>query len=130
MDLQIAKDLFFPVFGLAFFSFAISLLVFTRRTVARIERDMEKDGIPRPALWDGVGARVFWYAYSIGIDEGHWLRPRNNEFSEFIFESRLIVDYVIPSDRRRARIFLITTTVFMVTMLGGWWFLDLGQPGN
>lgn len=59
------KGVFFIVFGVIFISTCFSWLCFARLTMARIERDMEREGLALPR-WDRrAGFRVGFYASTI-----------------------------------------------------------------
>lgn len=120
MELQLSKDLFFPVFGFSFLALAISWLLFARRSMARIEREMARDGVPRPATWDGVGARALWYACAIGLRYGHWLNQKNDPF----FDSVSVMKYATPGDRKLAKALVVSATVYAMVCLAGLWVLD------
>lgn len=58
---------YFWIFGALMIATFVSWLIFARLSMARIERSMAKDGLPRPCPWDGPGARIVLYAYAIAL---------------------------------------------------------------
>ncbi|MEJ2743415.1 MAG: hypothetical protein P8176_13295 [Gammaproteobacteria bacterium] len=51
----------------SFLVMAISWISFARISMTAIEKRMAANGLPRPCLWDGVGARAFWIATAIAL---------------------------------------------------------------
>ena len=68
------ENLFYTLFGILMMATFISWLCFARLSMARIEREMKRDGLPRSSRWDGVGLRVLWYLYAIVLPVGDWNR--------------------------------------------------------
>jgi len=75
------KELFLVVAGLiSFFATAFAWIAFARISMARIEKDIQNDGLPRPASWDGTGARALWYCYAIALPVGIFNLPNDPFF--------------------------------------------------
>ena len=73
------SDLYLALFGAGFILFSVSILLFGRYTVARIERELRLEGRGRPARWDSVGLRLFWYASALVLPVG-LLNERDQPF--------------------------------------------------
>ncbi len=74
-----AENWYYAIFSILMTVTFISWLGFARFSMARIEREMKKDGLLRSAAWDGVGLRVLWYVHAIALPVGDW-NPANNPF--------------------------------------------------
>ena len=74
--LALFEHYFYMLVGFLFAAFAMSVLPFGR-CVARMEREMQRDGHPRPSGWDGTGLRIYWYASAIAFPLG-WYNPWSN----------------------------------------------------
>ena len=104
-----------------FFAMAIAWIAFARLTMARIERDMQRDGLVRPSRWDGVGARIPGYAITIACPMDGWNDPGNP-----IIDVEPVLRYATAADRKRAWAFIVTTALFAFVLLVGGFFTDLG----
>lgn len=60
-----SEDIFFSLFFLLFFLTAIAWITFAHFTMRPIEKRMKADDLPNDFLWDGVGARISFYAFAI-----------------------------------------------------------------
>ena len=70
MPETVAEDWYYILFGLFASAMSFSWIAFARLTMARIEREMNRDGLTRPSSWDGLGLRVLWYLYAIVLPVG------------------------------------------------------------
>ncbi|MCJ8499550.1 hypothetical protein [Desulfatitalea alkaliphila] len=61
--------------------------------MARIEREIPADGLPRPAPWDGVGYRVLWYLHAIIFPVGIW-----NRLDDPLIDVALVRRYATRAD--------------------------------
>ena len=103
------------IFVLSFFFMAIAWISFARLTMARIEREIKRDGLPRPCPWDGPGARALWYASAISLPVGRFNRADNP-----MIDVPLVRKYATRADVIRGRILLVTVYLgTVVTVIGG-----------
>ncbi|MEJ2680176.1 MAG: hypothetical protein P8144_01510 [Gammaproteobacteria bacterium] len=72
------SDFYFWLALISFLAMAISWISFARISMTAIEKRMAADGLPRPCLWDGVGARAIWIAAAISFPLGSFLNPSWN----------------------------------------------------
>lgn len=104
----------FYLFALIFFILtAIAWILFARLTMARIEKSMEADGLPKGFAWDGVGGRVVFYAYAIILSEKNALRI------ERLIDVRLIRDYANANDWWRGLFFIVVTNLWLIITFVG-----------
>lgn len=104
-----------------FAAWALSTFAFSRLTMVRIERQIQREGLPRPAPWDTMGLRLNWYAYVIVASrDGRW-----NRGNRLLIDVDTIRQYATPSDRIRAWAFLISGFLFIALGLFFTWALDL-----
>lgn len=109
------EDVFFTILGILFFAMAFFWIGFARLTMARIEREMKRDGLTRPSAWDGVGYRALWYAYAIVLPVGDWNR-RDDPF----IDVPTVRSYAKPFDRKLGLLFMISGFLFLfLVLLGG-----------
>ncbi|TDT44257.1 hypothetical protein DES49_0357 [Halospina denitrificans] len=118
--IELSKDVFFPVFGVCVFAMAISWIAFARLSMARIESEMQRDGLPRPCSWDGIGYRALWYAYAIVLPVGPW-NPSNDPTIDVPAVRR----YATPFDRKLGLFFMVAGLLFVFVGLVGGIALDL-----
>lgn len=96
-----------------FLFMAIAWLIFARLTMHRIELQMKNDNIPDSFLWDGIGGRIFFYAFAIAFPVG--LAKRMNQ----LIDVSLVRSYSNEADMYRGIIFLIATFgCTVVTLIG------------
>ena len=106
---------------IALLTWAISTFALSRLTMVRIERQIQREGLPRPAPWDTMGLRLNWYAYVIVASrDGRW-----NRGNRLLIDVDTIRQYATPSDRIRAWAFLISGFLFIALGLFFTWALDL-----
>lgn len=105
---------FYWAFMVAMIATFISWLFFGRLTMARIEKDIERDGLSRPCPWDGPGARIVWYAWAIAIPVG-----RFNKKDDPLINVSLVRHYANGFDRITATVMVISSGAFMVIGLYG-----------
>lgn len=114
------QEIFFLfTFLFIFLGMAVSWISFARISMARIERDMKRDGLPRPAPWDGVGARALWYATAIVLPVGNWNLP-NDPF----FDNLTVRRYAKPIDKTIGLALIVTALAGIFLVLVGAWFFD------
>ena len=111
--LALLEHHFYTLVGFSFAAFAMSVLPFGR-CVARMEREMQRDGHPRPSGWDGAGLRIYWYASAIAFPLG-WYNDENDPF----INVPLVRQYAKKTDRFFAYAVEITGILFMVTCFMG-----------
>ena len=98
-----------------FIATAIAWLTFGRLTMARIERKIMADGLPRPSPWDSTGARILSYAYALALPEKWALRTVDTR----LLDARLVRRYALPADRMRGAAVLIFGNSFLAFLLLG-----------
>ena len=96
-------DIFFAAFGAIMMVTFISWILFARLTMARIEREMRNDGLPRPASWDGIGYRALWYSHAIVLPIGIW-----NQADDPLIDVPLVRRYATQADKLRGWIFFVS----------------------
>lgn len=111
-------NLFFLVFGLLAMITFISWIAFARLSMARIEREMRADGLPRPCPWDGVGGRAIWYAWAIALPIGPW-----NRLNDPLIDVPRVRQYASRRDVILGRWLMGSGYTFVVIGVAGW-FLD------
>ena len=94
--LQSIEYYFYPLVLVSLFITAVTVIPFGR-CVARMEREMQRDGHPRPSAWDGIGLRLFWYASAITFPIG-WYNSENDPF----INVKLVRQYANTTDRTLA----------------------------
>ncbi|WP_097459077.1 hypothetical protein [Mangrovitalea sediminis] len=114
------KALFIIFVVIHFMTMAICHIGFARLSMARIEREMRQDGLPRPAHWDTMGLRVHWYASAIAFNS-----QRMNRADKLFIDVEAIRRYATPFDRKLSIAFLISGYSFCVVGLVGAWLLGL-----
>lgn len=98
-------------FGALMMGTFISWLIFVRLSMARIERAMKRDGVPRPCPWDGPGARIVLYAYAIALPQ------RIAERMDIrLIDVPLVRRYASHADWFPALVFLIVGHSFVVSV--------------
>lgn len=112
------KHIYIVITLILFIPMAFSWLGFARLSMARIEREMHRDGLPRPAYWDTMGVRVLWYATAIAFDSPRWHRA-DKPFIDVYTVRR----YAKPFDRKLGLVFLISGYSFVVIFLVGSWLI-------
>lgn len=111
--LFLAAALFFPM--------ALSTFAFSRFTMVRIEREMKRDGLPRPAPWDELGLRLHWYAFALFGKAGEI----SDESTKPFIDADIVRSYATQADRVRAVVFLISSYLFFASVIGAGVILDL-----
>ena len=107
------QDWFYLCEIVLFILTAITWITFARLSMARIERDMKKDGIPESFVWDGIGGRIFFYSYAIAFPEK--VAKRFNR----LIDVSLVRRYSNNGDWLRGVMFLATTYTWIIfTFLG------------
>lgn len=96
-------------------------ITFSQLTMRRIEKDIEKNMIDKGFVWDGLGSRIFPYAFAIVFPEKIALR-----FNRLIDVS-LVRSYAVKGDWWRALFFLSSTYLWIAISLIG---LALGFAGS
>lgn len=114
------EDVFWFSFLVTFLATAIAWIAFARLTMGRIEREIIRDGLPRPSRWDGVGARAPGYAFSIACPGHGWDAPGNP-----LIDASLVRRYATNADRTRAWFFIATGGLFLLHLVLGGLVLDL-----
>ena len=118
--LESPKDWFFLISGFVGVAMLISMLTFGRLTMAVIEKNIKRDGLPRPCPWDGPGARIIWHAYAIGLPVG-----RLNRIDDPMIDVGLVRKYATAADRLRAVVLLVSSNAFLVVLLIGAFAFDI-----
>lgn len=95
-------------------------IAFARLTMARIEREIIKDGLPRPSSWDGIGARTVSYAYAIALPVSRANRPDNP-----LIDVLLVRRYATRRDILLGRAFLVCGNIWITIVLISGWIFDL-----
>lgn len=105
-------DVFFTAFGIITMIALPSWIAFARLTMARIEREIRTDGLPRPAPWDGVGYRVLWYLHAIIFPVGIW-----NRLDDPLIDVALVRRYSTRADIIRGWVFFISNALWVCMIL-------------
>src|SRR5690625_2585397 len=121
--LESPKDWFFLISGLVGVAMLISMLTFGRLTLVLIEKNIKRDGLPRPCPWDGPGARIIWHAYAIGLPVG-----RLNRIDDPMIDLGVVRKYATAADRLRAVVLLVSSAGFLVVLLIGALAFDIEKP--
>ena len=108
---------FFLIFAV---TMCFSWLGFARLSMARIERDMQRDGLARPSRWDGLGLRVLWYLYVIVLPVGDW-----NRADDPLIDVPTVRRYASRFDRVLGWVFFVSGNGFVIVAVGGGLLLDL-----
>lgn len=97
----------------SFIVMAVAWITFARLSMARIEHDVKKDGHPNTFQWDGLGGRVFFYAFAIVFSVN-----KANRINRLINVS-LVRSYANYGDWLRGLIFIIASNIcILVTFVG------------
>lgn len=104
----------------SFFVMAFFWVLFSRKSLARIEREMQRDGYDRLCPWDGPGARTVFLGYAIGTRIGR----SNIKFNPLI-DVDLVNRYATPLDRKLARAHVLSSLLFALIGIIGCILLDL-----
>lgn len=84
------------LFGLCLFGSMLAWVIFGRLSMSRIEESIMAEGKPRPCSWDGVGARIIWYAYTVSLPAS-WF----NDIDDRQLSASDIKRYTTRADRIR-----------------------------
>ncbi|MBR9980398.1 MAG: hypothetical protein KFF50_05160 [Desulfatitalea sp.] len=98
-----AEGAFLFVFLVVTMAGFLSWIFFARLTMARIEREMRADGLPRPASWDGIGYRALWYSHAMVLPIGIWNQP-----DDPLIDVPLVRRYAKRADIIRAWVFFVS----------------------
>lgn len=107
------EDIFFTLFFVFFFLTALSWITFAQFSMRRIEQKIQADGLPNDFSWDGVGARVFSYAFAIVFPENLALRLNR------LMDVSTIRSYAVKADAIRGAIFLSVTYIWITIIFIG-----------
>lgn len=91
-----------------FIASAISWLTFAQLSMRPMEKRMKADGVPNGFVWDGVGARIFSYAFAIVLPEKFALRLTR------LMDVKLIRSYASRADWWRGLFFLSITYTWIL----------------
>lgn len=111
--LNSAQDWFFLFLLISTGFTSASLLIFAQFSMRPMEKKMKADGRTNDFLWDGVGARIFSYAFAIVFPEKLALRLNR------LIDVKSIRSYARKSDWWRGVFFLSITYSWLVTILIG-----------
>ena len=114
------KDALFFSVCLSFILMAIFAFAFMRGSMARIERDLLKDGYGRLCPWDPWGMRAVLLAHSLVLPIGKFNSP-NNPLIDVVTVNK----YATKSDRWLALAHLITMALFLIVGFMTVWLLEL-----
>ena len=98
--------------GVLFVIQGVSWLIFSRLTMARIERELRQGGESRPAAWDGIGYRALSYARAIAFPIGFW-----NSETDPLIDVVKVRRFATRFDRTLSRVFLISGYTFLIVVL-------------
>lgn len=113
------EQIIITFFGISFVCMAISWISFARISMARIEKDIKRDGLTRPASWDGTGARALWYSHAIVFPLSKWNLP-NDPFFDVMTARR----YSKPLDKTLGITFIVSSYSTILLTLVCAIFLD------
>ncbi|MGQ9427040.1 hypothetical protein ACXYTJ_15405 [Gilvimarinus sp. F26214L] len=82
--------------------------------MARIEKELKKEGIRRPCPWDGPGARIVWYAWAIAVPVG-----RLNRLDDPMIDVPLVRSRATRRDKAIATVMLISTAMLLLLIFIG-----------
>lgn len=107
--------------AIGFLFVGIFWLIFAQSTMRRIEKALKADNAHNDFVWDGLGARIFSYAFAIVLPEK--VAHRLNR----LMDVKLIRSYATEADWWRGLFFLVITYLWLgVSLLGA----ALGAAGN
>lgn len=115
------EDVYFWIFGPLALSWMISCLLFARLSMARIERQIVREGYSRPCEWDMQGMRVVTYAWVLAVPYKWVSRPAFRR----LMDPGLVIRYASRGDRIRAKIFVALFYPTLIGILVGFFILDL-----
>lgn len=115
-----AQTWFYTLFGIFMMATFISWLCFARLSMARIEREMKRDGLSRCSPWDGVGYRVLWYLWAIVLPVGDW-----NRADDPLIDVPTVRRYATRFDRILGMIFFVSGHTYIIVVVLGEVFLEL-----
>lgn len=107
------EDIFFTLFFLFFICTGITWIIFAQFTMRPIEKRMKADAIANNFLWDGVGARISFYAFAIVFPRKLALRL------DRLMNVEAIRRYAGKSDWLRGFFFLVATNIWLVIIIVG-----------
>ena len=114
-------DLVFALTGVSLLLMSIiSYVTFGWLSVLKIEKSIMSEGKPRPCPWDGVGARVVWYAYTVALPASCF-----NEIDDRQLNTADVKRYTTRADRIRAWSLMIPLHGMMLLVFTGIIF-DIG----
>ncbi|WP_404362306.1 hypothetical protein [Marinobacter sp.] len=111
---------YYTLFGIFALAMSFSWIAFARLSMARIEREMNKDGLTRPSSWDGLGLRVLWYLYAIVLPVGDW-----NRADDPLIDVPAVRRYATRFDRILGVVFFVSGNAFVLIAAVGGWLLGL-----
>lgn len=106
-------DWMFLLSGVFFIFTTITWITFARFTMGRIEKSMKADGLPEGFLWDGLGGRVFFYAYAIIFTEQGAARI------DRLINTKLVRSYANKSDWWRGVFFIVISHIWVALIFIG-----------
>jgi hypothetical protein len=109
-----AEAWYSSAFGILAVVTCICWLCFARLTMARIEREMKRDGLSRSSSWDGVGLRVLWYLYAIVLPVGDW-----NRADDPMIDVPTVRRYATRFDRILGMIFFVAGNTWVIVIVLG-----------
>lgn len=112
-------DAFMSALTASLIAFLVSWIVFARVSVAKIERKMRRDGLPKPSRWDRLGTRVPGYALTIAFGWTDLGNPASYP--------PLTRQYATRADLGLAWIYLATFSLLGVLALIGVLFFEIGR---
>lgn len=104
-------DWIYGLFGICMISSFVLWLVFTRFTMARIEKQIKQDQLNPGFSWDGVGGRTLLYAYALLTSERHAVRMGK------LVDVRLIKLYANRADWWLALLFIACINTWILVIL-------------
>lgn len=107
-------DLYYFIGSHALLIIIVMWPTFLFYSVRRIEKGIVAEGKPRPCLWDPMGGRVFFYAWTLTF-------PRSNysELEESLLCTADVLRYAKPQDRLLGVILFISThTAILIALIG------------
>jgi hypothetical protein len=107
------KFWFVVLFVNLFIAMAITWILFARLSMARIERQMKQDNRLIGFEWDGIGSRIFLYAFAIVFSDARAKRI------DRLINVSLVRSYSTHGDWLRGLFFLIASNVWAAVIFIG-----------
>lgn len=110
---MISEDIFFGAFFILFILTAVAWITFAQFTMRPIEKKMISDALSNNFAWDGVGARISFYAFAIVLPKKIAIRLNR------LMDVETIRRYSNKLDWFRGLFFLVSINTWLVVIVVG-----------